>query len=467
MDKLRVWGMRYLICDNCHAKYRLKPDESTADFSGCSCGGNLQYQKDSNLSRKHSSRFKFSPLELDSIFNRKVFAGFLVIFFLISAGVAVSIYDSHSHAQTANNTTENSGNIFADVQTSPQNASQVVLGATDIQVPKGATVVTQVDRIIKDPESKIKVNVANDRQPKSPNDLVPFMEGARVKELMKYANVKVVPATNVPVKMINNTWYGPDDKGNYVYAIDPGKMTNLRSQNLSDGSRIATVTHGFNVMVPDAIKNNASLVIACGDLPGKAQAEAYLNTKGINCYAPCDRFTFSLLDQNSSGTSLGTMPIRALKNGNGAVIGAQPVALNLKEKIIVQTTNKGYPEQYCDTPKRYFEGLEKTYGIKLDKVIVDGCQSQLVVQSARKNGANIIAVRVANDKDKGPVKDWLRENSNHRAILFHSAAYEPGYSLFFEFPNQVTGDDTKPVFINNISSSELQNKFTQVRSLWQ
>lgn len=295
------------------------------------------------------------------------------------------------------------------------------------------------------------------------------MEGARVKELMKYAHVKVIPATNVPCKKINNTWYGPDDKGNYIYAIDPGKMTNLRSQNQSDGTRLATVTHGFNVMVPDAVKNNANLVVACGDLSGKAQAEAYLNTKGINCYAPCDRYTFELLGKNESGTSLGTMPIRALKDGKGAVIGAQPVAISLKEKIIVQTTVKGYPDQYCDTPKKYFEAFEKTYGVQLDKVIVDANvgQTPLVVDAARKNNANVIAVRVLNNKDKGPVKDWLKENSNHRAILFHSAAYGPGYALFFEFPNQVTGDDTRPVFINNIPPSDLQDRFSKIRSLWQ
>ncbi len=461
--------MGYLICDKCNLKYQLQPDESPDDFSGCSCGGNLHYVKKSDLSHQLSFYSRFKDFKYSLSANKKVFAGFLVVLLFIAAGFAISFYSSPINAQSANNSTDNESNYFADFQTTPQNASQVVMGATNIQVPQGATVVTQVDRIIKDPASKINTNIDNDRQPKSANDLVPYMEGARVKELMKYANIKVIPATNVPVKKINNTWYGPDDKGNYVYAIDPGKMTNLRSQNVSDGSRLATVTHGFNVMVPDAIKNNADLVVACGDLEGKAQAEAYLNTKGINCYAPCDRYTFALLGKNESGTSLGTMPIRALKDGKGAVIGAQPVAINLKEKIIVQTTVKGYPDQYCDTPKKYFEGLEKTYGIKLDKVIVDANvgQTPLVVDAARKNNANVIAVRVLNDKDKGPVKDWLRENPNHRAILFHSAAYEPGYSLFFEFPNQVTGDDTKPVFINNISSSELQSKLSKVRSLWQ
>lgn len=454
--------MGYLVCDKCNGTYRLKHGESPSDFSGCSCGGNLRYVSSLN-SRSKTSRSWFNRL-----FNGKIIIGILLFLVLVGAGVILGIINPSGSA-LGTNSTSNSNNYFVDVQAAPQSATYVVMGATDIQVPQGTTVVTQVDRVIKDPASKLKMNVSPDHQPQSPDELVPYMEGARVKELMKYANVKVVPATNVPVKKINNTWYGPDDKGNYIYAVDPGKMTDLRSQKSDENTRLATDTHGMNVMVPDAVKNKASLVVACGDLPGKAQAEAYMNTKGINCYAPCDRFTYELLNKNASGTSLGTMPIRSLKDSKGAVIGAQPVSINLKEKIIVQTTLRGYPDQYCDTPKRYFEGFEKTYGVKLDKVIVDANagQTHAVVETAEKNKANVIAVRVLNDKDKGPVKCWLKKDPNHRAILFHSAAYEPGYSLFFEFPNQVTGDDPKPVFISNIPQSDIQSRFSKVKSLWQ
>lgn len=458
-------GLGYLICDRCHGKYRLKPGESPSDFSGCSCGGNLRYVSDTDSLHSSSS----SGFGLKLAVNRKILAGIIFVFLLVAAGVAIGVLNPLGNVLGANSTNNNNQNYFADVQAAPQNASMVVLGATNITVPQGATVVTQVDRVTKDPGSKLNNSLNSDFRPTSPSQLVPWMEGARVQELMKYANVTVIPATNVPVKKINNTWYGPDDKGNYVYAVDPGKMTDLRSQPSTDGTRLATVTHGMNVMVPDAVKNHAYLVVACGDLPGKAQAEGYMNTKGINCYAPCDRFTYELLDKNASGTSLGTMPVRALKDGKGAVIGAQPISMNLKEKIIVQTTIKGYPDQYCDTPKRYFDGFEKTYGVKLDKVVVDANtgQTNMVVDEAQKTGANIIAVRVLSDKDKGPVKDWLKKDPNHRAVLFHSAAYEPGYALFFEFPNQVTGDDTKPVFIKNVSQSDLQNRFNKVRSQWQ
>ncbi len=72
-------------------------------------------------------------------------------------------------------------------------------------------------------------------------------------------------------------------------------------------------THGMNVLVPGAIKNNAYLVVGCGDIPGKAKAEAYMAKHGINCYAPCDRFTASIMPYNGTGVILGGEPIRPLK----------------------------------------------------------------------------------------------------------------------------------------------------------
>jgi len=353
-----------------------------------------------------------------------------------------------------------------DLKTNPQNASLVVIGATYIQVPHGAVVITQVNRVIKDSESNINTNLPDDYQPTSPSQLVPYMEGARMKELMKYADIKIIPATNVTVKYLRGGWWGPDDHGNYVFDVDPSKVTPIFSKVINQNTRMELETHGMNVMVPSAVKYHAFLVVACGDLPGKAQAEAYMNTKGINCYAPCDRFTPMLLNKPGPGISLGGEPIRPLSNGNGAIIGAQPVAINLKEKIIVQTTTKKYPDQYCDTPFRYFTDLEKVYGIKMNLDVVDASvgQASKVVNEAQKTGSNVIAVRVMNMQDKMPVEQWLKEDKNHRVILFHSAAYEPGYSLFFEFPEQVTGQDTHLKFIKQTSETELQKIFSQIRN---
>ena len=355
-----------------------------------------------------------------------------------------------------------------NLETSPQNASTIVIGTSYIKVPKNAKVVTQVDRVIKDTDSHINDNTPPGQSPNSTKQLVPYMEGARVADLMKYANIHVIPITGVPIKKINGNWYGPDDKGNFVFGVDPSKAGPLFSIDGNDSNtKIEVNTHGMNVMVPGAIKNKAFLVVACGDLPGKAKAEIFMAAHGINCYAPCDRFTASVMGYNGTGVILGGEPIRPI-NGTGAVIGAQPVAINKNERIVVQTTNETYPDQYCDTPNRYFTDLEKVYNIKLNLDVVNANinQTDLIVSEAEKTGTNVIGVRVETSNDKKPVEAWLKANPNHRAILFHSAAYEPGYSLFSEFPKQVTGQDPRPIFMKQTSKSELNKIFNEIRSLW-
>ncbi len=387
-----------------------------------------------------------------------------IIIILCIVGVFFGVSAIYPNTAQKNNQT-----YFNGLETSPQNASTIVIGASYIKVPENATVVTQVDRVIKDEASDYNVNTPPGQSPTSPSQLVPWMEGARVAELMEYANVHVIPITGVPIKKINGNWYGPDDHGNFIFEVDPSKAGPLFSINGSDSNnKIEINTHGMNVMVPGAIKNNAFLVVACGDLPGKAKAEMYMAARGINCYAPCDRFTANVMGYNGTGVILGGEPIRPLINGSGAVIGAQPVAINKDERIVVQTTNETYPDQYCDTPNRYFTDLEKVYNVTLNLDVVNANvnQTDLIVNEAEKTGANVIGVRVETNTDKKPVEAWLKANPNHRAILFHSAAYQPGYSLFAEFPEQVTGQDPRPIFIKQTSTSQLDQIFDEIRSLW-
>ena len=398
------------------------------------------------------------------ILTMKKFVLPIIICIICIAGAIIGISAIYS------NMNQKSGqSYFSSFETSPQNASTIIIGASYIKVPENATVVTQVDRVIKDQASRYNVNTPPGQSPKNASQLVPWMEGSRVAELMKYANVHVIPITGVPIKEINGNWYGPDDHGNFVFEVDPSKTSSLFSVDGNDSQdKIEINTHGMNVMVPGAIKNHAFLVVACGDLPGKAKAEMYMAARGINCYAPCDRFTANVMGYNGTGVILGGEPIRPIINGTGAVIGAQPVAINKTERIVVQTTNQTYPDQYCDTPNRYFTQLEKVYNITLNLDVVNAHinQTDLIVAEAEKTGANVIGVRVQTSTDKKPVEAWLKANPNHRAIIFHSASYDPGYSLFTEFPNQVTGQDPRPIFIKETSTSELNQIFNKIRSLW-
>jgi hypothetical protein len=368
---------------------------------------------------------------------------------------------------SSSSTSPNHQSYFGDLETSPQNASTIVMGASYIRVPENAKVVTQVDRVIKDMYSKVNVETPPGQSPNSSKQLVPYMEGARVGELMNYAHVEVVPVTGVSVKKIGGEWYGPDENGNFVFGVDPSKIGPLFAVDGEDNNtKLEINTHGMNVLVPCAIKNNAYLVVGCGDLPGKANAEKYMAERGINCYAPCDRFTSSVMPYNGTGVILGGEPIRS--SGSDAIIGAQPVSIDKDEIIIVQTTNKTYPDQYCDTPNRYFKELEKAYDIRLNRDVVDAGIGETckIVDEAQRTGANVIAVRVLKSEDKIPVAAWLKSDKNHRAILFHSAAYGPGYSLFFEFPEQVTGQDLRPLFLIQTSKPALNVIFDQIRGLW-
>jgi hypothetical protein len=358
---------------------------------------------------------------------------------------------------------------LSDLETTPQNASTIVIGASYINVPANSKVVTQVDRVIKDKSSNINVDTPPGQSPNSSKQLVPYMEGARVAELMEYADVQVIPVTGVTIKKIDGNWYGPDEYGNFIFGVDPSKAGPLFSINGSDNNtKIEINTHGMNVLVPGAIENDAYLVVGCGDLPGKAKAEKYMAEKGINCYAPCDRFTSNVMPYNGTGVILGGEPIRAGVNGKEAIIGAQPIPIDKNERIVVQTTTKTYPDQYCDTPNRYFKALEKTYNITLNTDVVDATigETDKVVQEAQITDAKVIAVRVLNSRDKEPVEKWLKSDKTHRAIIFHSAAYTSGYSLFFEFPEQVTGQDPRPIFIKQTTETNLNQIFKKIRSSW-
>jgi hypothetical protein len=52
---------------------------------------------------------------------------------------------------------------------------------------------------------------------------------------------------------------------------------------------------------------------------------------------------------------------------------------------------------------------------------------------------------IFNSDDYGKVKDWLKEDESHKAVLFHSTAYPYGYKLINEFPQQTTFDDISPI----------------------
>jgi hypothetical protein len=392
----------------------------------------------------------------------------LFLIFVIFLIVGTLFVTACSKVETQNfilETSKNFGDFFEKIFLKVD-TPKLILGSSKIVVPNGAIIGTQVDRVIRDivwEDSQWDKNVPENRIPTKPEDIVPYMEGERVKELMRYAKVNVLPLPNGIAKFDSeeNCWYASDAIGNWRFEVDPSKIEYKTAEKIDENTVMLPDTHGFNIIASLAINANPRpfLVIACMDLHSKADAALYLAQNGINIYGPCDRFAGELIGYQKTypeaATIIGTAPIKEGSNET-AIIGDQPIEIDLGETIIVQkTADLSYPWQYADTPMRYFTLLVEKYPeTKLNLISVDanaGCLER-VINKAKELNAEVVAVRVGKSNseeeavhDAEILADWLSESKNHRAILFHTAIYEPGYRLFFDFPKQTTFGDLNPV----------------------
>lgn len=354
--------------------------------------------------------------------------------------------------------------LLSKKQLTVVNATYMILGLSEISLKSGDETVVgiQVDRGVRDifwKDSLYDSRVPPDRVPNDSTQLVPYMEGARARELMNWSQAQVVPLTpGIAIQKSNGEYYASDGFGGYPFMVFRDKIaypTVTFRDNGKDHFAIIPDTHGFNSVVKPALELNQQkkldLVIACMDSPDKAAAALFLASHGISCYAPCDRFTNVLMGYKERyGTNaviLGSAPIQ--KTPWGAIIGRQPVIFDLKEPIVAQFTDKLYPDQYCDAPSRYLRELQKVYSVNLNltEVAANVGETQLLVKEAERIQADVIAARVYNQEDYLPLKIWLESNDKHRLILLHSAVYEFGIKLFREFPSRTTFGDLEPKFL--------------------
>ena len=340
----------------------------------------------------------------------------------------------------------------------------LVLGASRIDVPRGATVGVQVDRVIRDihwTPSAFDASVPPSRVPRGPEEVVPYMEGRLAAELMRYASVTLLPLTPAIVKLDpRQPGYGhaADAEGAHRFLVDSSKIAYATAKTIGPGLVELPDTHGFSAVAAEGARRKPFLVMACMDMPAKAAAALDLARRGIHAYGSTDRFGYELLGYKlldpSAATVIGSAPIRR-GDGGGAVIGDRPVEIRLEETIVAQWTDRQtYPWQYNDSAWRYFAALDDLYdlGLRLVKAHADAGQLEKVIDVARARGAAVVAVRVgkANSEDETRhdaevLARWLKESPRHRAVLFHTAAYEAGYQLFSDFPRQTTFGDLDPV----------------------
>ncbi len=322
--------------------------------------------------------------------------------------------------------------------------SKIIIGKSAIRVGKNSIIKTQADRVTRDWLQAY--NIKSAPWAFSEKDTASWHEGKKAKELIGLTGAKVLTVWGTKVRKIGESWYAPDAEGVYRFEVSEDKVEHFPTTIvIDDRTAILNDTHGISAIAWDSL--DADIVIGCGDHRGKIEAAYYLADRGVNVYVPTDRFLSSLIGTYTKGTIIGTAPVK--KEGDGAVIGDQPVAIGVNEPVVVSTTRGRYPLQYYDTPHRYFRELEKYIGQAMNIIAVEVTEygkAGVVVDEARKTGAKVIGIRVKSESEHDAVYSWLKEDRSRRAVLFHSAVYPDGYRLFFEFPQQTSFGDIHPEF---------------------
>jgi hypothetical protein len=316
---------------------------------------------------------------------------------------------------------------------------KIIIGKSSIKIKKGSKIKTQVDRVTRDWLSAYRIDSPPWQFRRS--RLVPWHEGEKIKEILDAVDAEVTIVWGTRAKKIDNRWYAPDAEGIYRFRISEDKVYNYPTNIILDEQTLyINDTHGINTIAWDS--TDADLVVGCGDLDGKIEAAYYLASKGVNVYMPTDRFIAMLIGVKTKGTIIGSAPVK--KTLDGAVIGDQPISIDIDETIMVTNARGGYPLQYYDAPYLYFKELERYLGrpLRIMTVEIDEYgRAGKIIEIAQEEKVSVIAMKVTSGEEHEAVSRWLRDDKSHRAILFHSAVYPEGYKLFFEFPDQTTFGD--------------------------
>ena len=321
---------------------------------------------------------------------------------------------------------------------------RIILGRSAIRVKRHAKIKTQVDRVTRD--WVLSHNVKSAPWAFARDEAATWHEGKRIGEIVDLTGAEVVHVWGTTVRKFGGSWFAPDADGVFRFELSEDKVHNYPTTIVVDErTAIINDTHGVSAIAWDSL--DADLVVACGDHAGKMHAAYYLADRGVNVYVPTDRFISMLIGTRTKGVIVGSAPVK--KAADGAVIGDQPIAIDVNEPIVVSTTKGRYPLQYYDTPYRYFKALEEYADrpLKITAVeVTEYGKADIVVDEARRIGARLIGIRVKSRNEHEAVYAWLKEDSSRRAVLFHTAAYPEGYKLFFEFPQQTSFGDIHPVF---------------------
>ena len=339
----------------------------------------------------------------------------------------------------------------------PSNTTKITIGNSYIKLDDSDILLSQTDRVSRDwlsyqvyssPFSPELLTTFSERFYLNETELlsdIGWHEGARIKEL-KQSGLKHEIGTGTIVKKINGEWYAPNEEGVFMFDVPLDKVLYPTTRFLREDLAVIIDTHGINMLVEQAIRKNASVVVGCCDNIGKIKAVHYLSSKGIKSICFTDKYIPFILGSNDS--VLGSPPIEHV--GNTFILGNRTLFFDINENIIVMNVSSDkFQISYYTTPSIYFSELEKRTGLDLNIIyfeIDDFNQMSKLIEATEIFNSSIIAVRIFNSDDYNNVKKWLEEDNSNRAILFHSTSYPYGYKLFKEFPERTSFDDINVEF---------------------
>lgn len=338
--------------------------------------------------------------------------------------------------------------------------TKVEIGRTKITISPNTKIVTQVDRVTRDwlgrqlnqsPSGPQILNVMSERLKYNESDLhldVNWHEGGRIRNILSFINVTVIPATSTLAAEKNGKWYASDETGVFRFEVPLDKILYPTTRFLSGDLAVLVDTHGVNMLVDQAISERADVVLSDCDHPGKVAAAAYLSYRNIPVICYPDRYVYLAIGNNLS--LVGSPPFD--RTDSELFVGNRPVKITRKDRIVVvNATSLPYAIWYYQTPTLYFETISKVVPLNITYFTMTDFdpndQQSNATALAEKINATILATRVYTKKDYDAVKSWLLGDTKRTAILFHSASYPAGMMLFNQFPNQTSFDDPNPVFI--------------------
>lgn len=334
------------------------------------------------------------------------------------------------------------------------NASSVILGATGFVISESSRVLSQDDRVFRDwlggqlqnPFRGELLVTFSERLWYNESELrrdIGWHEGGRVRDLRK-VNITHIPAVGTLVARSGDRWFASDEEGIFRFEVPKDKLLYPTTRFLRSDLAVIVDTHGVNMLVEQAVRHNASLVLSDCDHPGKTYAAVYLSEKGIPVACYPDKYLFLALGHNAS--LVGSPPV-VFRNAS-AIIGNRPVRVMRGERVVaVNSTPSAYALWYYQTPASYVEALTEVFPLNVSYVSLDDFgQMGRAVAVARRVNASVLFTRVFNSEDYVAVKSWLDEDQSRRVFLFHSASYPYGKILLDEYPSRASFDDPNPVF---------------------